>query len=67
MINVLLVDDHQLVIDGIQLMLQDASDLACVGTANSAEQALELLAQTPVDVLLLDINLPRHERPRMLP
>jgi DNA-binding NarL/FixJ family response regulator len=58
MIKILITDDHQLVIDGIKLMLAEADDLACVGTANSGEQALELLATTPADVLLLDINMP---------
>jgi DNA-binding NarL/FixJ family response regulator len=58
MINILITDDHQLVIDGIKLMLAEANDLQCVGTANGGEQALELLATTPTDVLLLDINMP---------
>ncbi|MBK8565609.1 MAG: response regulator transcription factor [Saprospiraceae bacterium] len=58
MIKILITDDHQLVIDGIQLMLAEADDLQCVGTANSGERALELLATTSTDVLLLDINMP---------
>jgi DNA-binding NarL/FixJ family response regulator len=58
MIKILITDDHQLVIDGIKLMLAEANDLQCVGTANGGEQALELLAVTPADVLLLDINMP---------
>jgi DNA-binding NarL/FixJ family response regulator len=58
MIKVLITDDHQLVIDGIKLMLAEADDLVCVGEANSGERALELLATTPADVLLLDINMP---------
>ncbi len=58
MIKILITDDHQLVIDGIKLMLAEADDLQCVGTANGGEQALELLATTPTDVLLLDINMP---------
>lgn len=58
MIKTLITDDHQLVIDGIKLMLAEADDLQCVGTANSGELALELLANTPADVLLLDINMP---------
>jgi DNA-binding NarL/FixJ family response regulator len=58
MIKILITDDHQLVIDGIKLMLAEANDLQCVGTANGGEQALELLATTSTDVLLLDINMP---------
>ena len=58
MIKVFITDDHQLVIDGLRLMLSEAPDLQCVGQANSGEQALERLATTPADVLLLDINMP---------
>jgi len=58
MIKILITDDHQLVIDGIQLILAEADDFQCVGTANNGERALELLATTPADVLLLDINMP---------
>lgn len=58
MIKILITDDHQLVIDGIKLMLAEADDLQYVGAANSGEHALELLATTPTDVLLLDINMP---------
>ena len=58
MIKILITDDHQLVIDGIQLILGEADDFQCVGTANNGERALELLATTPADVLLLDINMP---------
>ncbi len=58
MIKTFITDDHQLVIDGIKLMLAEANDLLCVGEANNGEKALELLATVPVDVLLLDINMP---------
>jgi DNA-binding NarL/FixJ family response regulator len=58
MIRILITDDHQLVIDGIKLMLSETDDLHCVAEANSGGHALEKLAATPVDVLLLDINMP---------
>ncbi len=58
MIRILIADDHQLVIDGIKLMLSTEADLDCTGEANSAEEALELLAKETFDVVLLDINLP---------
>jgi len=57
-IRVLLVDDHQLVIDGLRSCLEAYPDLAIVGVATSAADALrEAKAQTP-DVILLDINMP---------
>ncbi len=58
MIKIVVTDDHQLVIDGIKLMLAEADDIVCIGEANGGEQVLELLAKTSADVLLLDINMP---------
>jgi DNA-binding NarL/FixJ family response regulator len=58
MINILITDDHQLVIDGLQLMLSSETDLQCVATATDGAQALEVLARQPIDVILLDINMP---------
>ncbi|GJM35495.1 MAG: DNA-binding response regulator [Saprospiraceae bacterium] len=58
MINVLIADDHQLVIDGIKLMLSDESGLICAGEANDGVQALALLKEKPFDLVILDINMP---------
>ncbi|MCB0639892.1 MAG: response regulator transcription factor [Lewinella sp.] len=58
MINILITDDHQLVIDGLQLMLSSETDLHCVATATDGAQALAVLARQSIDVILLDINMP---------
>ena len=57
MIKIFLADDHQLVIDGIKLMLSEAPDLECVGYANSGEGVLSSLEVQEVDILMLDINM----------
>lgn len=57
MIRILLADDHQVVIDGIRLMLDAAPDMTCVGAANDGREALRRLSEQEVDVLLLDINM----------
>ena len=57
MIKLIIADDHQLVIDGIRLMIAEAPDMECVGTANDGQEALALLAKKQADVLLLDINM----------
>lgn len=57
MINILLADDHQLVLDGLQFMLSEAPDMQCVGTAQNGQEVLALLENKAVDVLLLDINM----------
>ncbi|MCC6410042.1 MAG: response regulator transcription factor [Saprospiraceae bacterium] len=61
MINILIADDHRIVIEGLQLMLREAEDLRCVGEAPNGKQVLDLLENTPVDVLLLDIHMPEMD------
>lgn len=58
MIRVYIVDDHRMVIEGLQLLLQNDDDIKVVGTAASGENALEQIPATEVDVVLLDINMP---------
>jgi DNA-binding NarL/FixJ family response regulator len=57
MIDILLADDHQLVLDGLQLMLSAAPDMRCVGAVNHGQAVLEWLQNQSADVLLLDINM----------
>ena len=58
MIRVLIVDDHPIVRDGLAAVLQDEADLEVVGAAATAEEALQLVERQPVDVALLDLELP---------
>ena len=58
MINVFIVDDHRMVIEGLCLLLQDVPDLKIVGTAISGEEAITGIPNAEVDVVLLDINMP---------
>lgn len=58
MINILLADDHQILLDGIMAMLENDPELHVVGTASHGLQVLEMLKKTEVDVLLLDLQMP---------
>ncbi len=58
MIKILLVDDHLLVRQGIKKILELEEDLEVVGEAGDGGEALELLRNIEVDVVLLDINMP---------
>lgn len=58
MITVMVVDDHELVRSAVEHLINGQEGLHVVGTARSGEDALQLLATTEVDVLLLDINMP---------
>ena len=57
-IRVLLVDDHPVVRSGIRGFLENARDIKIAGEADTGEQALRLIEETPADVLLLDMELP---------
>ena len=57
--NVLIVEDHKLVSDGIKLILEASKDIRVVGSPPNAEQALEILnGETLVDIILSDNILP---------
>lgn len=57
-IKVLIVDDHQLMIEGLRALLEDEECIGKVDGANSLEETLEFLKNQPVDVVLMDINMP---------
>lgn len=56
-IKVLLVDDHALALAGVRLMLETASDIRVVATAETAEAALRAVEKDAIDVALLDISI----------
>lgn len=58
MINVLVVDDHDLVRMGISRMLSDNPDINVMGEADNGETAILLAKQLKPDVILLDVNMP---------
>lgn len=58
MIRLLIVDDHEMVREGLKAMLLSEPDFAIVGDAASAEQALALIEREQPDIVLLDVRLP---------
>ncbi|MEC8830832.1 MAG: response regulator transcription factor, partial [Bacteroidota bacterium] len=58
MINVFIIDDHQMVIEGFKLLLQNEVEIKVVGSELDAKKALQLLPEINPDVILLDINMP---------
>jgi two-component system nitrate/nitrite response regulator NarL len=55
---VLVADDHEDMLAAIVSVLEDDERFLVVGTAANAERAVRLAADTPVDVALLDVNMP---------
>jgi DNA-binding NarL/FixJ family response regulator len=57
-IRVFIVDDHQVVLDGLSSMLNQANGINLIGQAMNGKDALEFLEKRDVDVAIIDINLP---------
>ena len=58
MINVMLVDDHDLVRKGIRRLLDDASGIKVVAEAPDGEQAIRQIRKNKPDVILMDVSMP---------
>jgi two-component system response regulator NreC len=57
-IRVLVVDDHNIVVDGICALLGLAKDMEVVGVASNGSEALEMVRKLLPDVVLMDISMP---------
>ncbi|KUG09748.1 response regulator [Solirubrum puertoriconensis] len=58
-LQVLLVDDHPLVIEGIKALLKDIPDIQVVATASGGGDALLRLQENPaIRVAIIDLNMP---------
>jgi DNA-binding NarL/FixJ family response regulator len=58
-IRVFLVDDQQMVRAGFRMLIESQPDLVVVGEAGDGGEALDLLAVTRADVVLMDVRMPR--------
>ena len=57
-IRVALVDDQALVRSGFRMMVEAEPDIEVVGEANDGLEALEMMHEVAVDVLLMDVRMP---------
>jgi two-component system nitrate/nitrite response regulator NarL len=59
-VKILLVDDHVLFREGAARLLAAEGDCEVVGQCGGVEQAIQILASKPVDLVLLDLDLGRE-------
>ena len=57
-LRVLVVDDQQIVRDGLATILDLLADVTVVGTAANGREALELVERRQPDVVLMDLHMP---------
>ncbi|WP_268123423.1 response regulator [Roseivirga pacifica] len=60
-IKVLVADDHQVIIDGLEAIISDVPELEFAGGALNGNQVIEMVESKAVDMVLMDINMPEMD------
>lgn len=58
-ISVLLVEDHQIVREGLRMILETENDIEVIGEATNGRQAVALVKKLSPDVVVMDIAMPQ--------
>ncbi len=58
MINIIIADDHEIVVEGLISLIKPEDGIRIVGEANNGEDVIPLLEKGKVDIAVLDINMP---------
>ena len=53
-----LIDDHPLVLQGIEAVIRSQTDMEVVGTAGCGEMALQIIKEYQPDIAMVDLRLP---------
>lgn len=57
-IKIMIVDDHNLIINGIKSLLSHINNFEIIGEANDGQQAIDLALEIKPDVIIMDISMP---------
>ncbi len=57
-IRILLADDHEIVRDGLRNILQKQPEFEIIACVGDGREAIELVRETDINVILMDINMP---------
>ncbi|KIN66414.1 Two component response regulator [Sulfitobacter noctilucicola] len=58
LVRVLIVDDHPMVAEGIQSILESYDDIDVIGTLSTGREVIDQLDKLNPDVILMDLNMP---------
>jgi two-component system response regulator NreC len=56
--KILVVDDHQLVLDGLSSIVKELADFEIMATAHNGKEALDIASSLKPDIILMDIDMP---------
>ena len=59
MIRLVIAEDHQALIDGLELQLKYEDNISIVGTVNDGEALLDLVRLKEPNVVITDIRMPK--------
>jgi DNA-binding NarL/FixJ family response regulator len=59
MTRIILADDHQLFIEGVRTVLEEISDAEIIASVNNGVELMEKFRSTHVDLVVLDLNMPK--------
>ena len=60
-IRVMLADDHSIMLEGLQVMLEHSGDLEVVGQARDGEEAVRVASELSPDVIVMDVMMPKKD------
>ena len=58
MVRIFIVDDHEIIREGLKKILKEESDILVVGEAQDGDDALRKIRNVNCDIILLDMNMP---------
>ena len=58
-IKIALVDDHQLVRNGIKLLLEEETDIEVIAEGANGYEAIDLVSKLNPDILIIDVRMPQ--------
>ena len=56
--NIFIVDDHQMLVDGVKLMIEGNADFFVVGESTKSVEVLDAIENLKVDILITDVDMP---------
>lgn len=58
MINILIADDHKIIVDGLKSLLAGEEDIQVVAEVDNGSKAIKIIEQQKIDVAVMDIAMP---------